>query len=145
MHVGDLFGKQELHSLSRDATAMDAARAMTAARVGAILVLAEDGALAGIFTERDLMSRVVVPGRDPARTPLAEVMTSEVYAVGPDADLATVRRELQRRHIRHLPIVVGGRVIGMVSLRDVLRADLAEKAREVREMENYFLGGEGPP
>ena len=144
MRVGELLEPQDLLTLPETASAMEAARAMSRRKVGAVLVTTGDGHLIGIFTERDLMARVVVEQRDPDQTTLAEVMTRDPFCVGPDHGVDEVRRELQRRHIRHLPIVVDGRLAGVLSLRDILDADLAKKAHEVEALENYFLGGQEP-
>ena len=144
MRVGDIQTKRELLTLPESATAIQAARAMTERKVGAVLITTDDGRLAGIFTERDLMARVVVAGKDLERTKLAEVMTRDIYHVDPDAEIASVRIELQRRHVRHLPIVEGGKLVGVLSLRDVLRADLDALSHEVEDLENYFLGGKEP-
>jgi signal-transduction protein with cAMP-binding, CBS, and nucleotidyltransferase domain len=141
MRIGHLLTVQDLLILEDAATVLDAARAMTARKVGAVLLTTADGSLAGIFTERDLMARVVVPGKDPARVTLREVMTRDVFSVGPDHEVAHVRGELQRRHIRHLPVVVNGRVVGILSLRDILRADIDQMSHDVQELEKYFLGG----
>ena len=144
MRVEELLRKQELLTLPETATAMQAARAMTERKVRAVLVTSKDGCLSGIFTERDLMSRVVVAGKDVERTKLADVMTREVYRVEPHVEVAIVRVELQRRHIRHLPVVVADRLVAVLSLRDILRADLEKMSHEVEELENYFLGGQEP-
>ena len=144
MRVGELITIRDPLTLVETATAMQAARAMTEQHVGAVLVTSADGRLSGIFTERDLMTRVVVQGKDLDRTKLAEVMTRELYHVGPDAEVARVRVELQRRHVRHLPIVVDGKLVGVLSLRDILRADLETLSHEVEDLEKYFLGGKEP-
>ena len=136
--VGQLLTRRSVHALSAQATALDAARLMAEHRIGAMLVLDEGERLVGIFTERDLMTRVVVAGLDPARTPLERVMTRDVYTAVPETRVSEVRREIQARHIRHLPVLQAGRVIGMLSLRDLLRADLAEKAHELEQMTDYI-------
>jgi signal-transduction protein with cAMP-binding, CBS, and nucleotidyltransferase domain len=141
MRVGQLLTEQDLLTLPQSTTVIEAARAMTERKVGAVLVTASDGRLAGIFTERDLMARVVVPRRDPERATLAEVMTRDIFSVGPEHEVEDVRLELQRRHIRHLPVVVDGRVAGVLSLRDILRADLDQMSHQVEALEKYFLGG----
>jgi signal-transduction protein with cAMP-binding, CBS, and nucleotidyltransferase domain len=141
MRIGNLLKSQDLLTLPEGTTVLEAARAMTARRVGAVLVTQSDGALAGIFTERDLMARVIVLRRDPETVALREVMTRDVFSVGPEREVGDVRIELQHRHIRHLPIVVDGRVVGILSLRDLLRADIDQMSHEVEALENYFLGG----
>ena len=144
MRVGELVTIQDPLTLPENATAMQAARAMTERHVGAVIVTSADGRLSGIFTERDLMTRVVVTGKDLERTKLSEVMTRELYHVGPEVEVARVRSELQRRHVRHLPIVEHGRLVGVLSLRDILRADLETLSHEVEDLEKYFLGGAEP-
>jgi CBS domain-containing protein len=139
-HVGDLLTGKGVITLSPSATALQAALAMTEARVKATLVT-EGSTLLGIFTEHDLMVRVVCARREPRDVRLSEVMTREIFSVRRDQKVAEVRRELQRRHISHLPVVEDGKLIGILSMRDILRADLEEKAHEVRALEDYFLGG----
>jgi len=133
-------------TLRQDRNAFDAAREMARNRVGALLVTDAQERPCGIFTERDLMVRVVVPGLDPNRVLLSEVMTRELYTAPPDSKVADVLRELQERHIRHLPVVHGDRVIGMLSLRDLLRADLEQATTELTETRRYIAGElEEPP
>jgi CBS domain-containing protein len=140
--IATLLTGQPVHTVLESVTALDAARSMAENRVGAMLVMGRDGRPAGIFTERDLMTRVVVAGRDPARTPLAEVMTRNMYTCRPEQSIAEVSRELQERHIRHLPVFDGSRVLGMLSLRDLLRYDLKQRAGEVAALTQYI---QGPP
>lgn len=144
--VGDLLSGRPPLVLSSDASALIAARAMTEARVKAVLVAppgSRPGEIAGIFTEHDLMTRVVAAGRDPRATALRDVMTSDLFTVSREAKLAEARLEMQRRHISHVPVVETGgtAVVGVLSLGDVLRADIEELAQEVEQIEGYFLGG----
>jgi len=141
MRIRDLLQPQDLLMLDEGATVFEAARAMSAKKVGAVIVTADGGRLAGIFTERDLMSRVVVERKDPETVTLESVMTRDVFSVGVDAEVKAVRAELQQRHIRHLPVVIDGRIVGILSLRDLLRADIDEMSVEVQALESYFLGG----
>ena len=146
--VGDLLSGNPPLTVSADATAQHAARVMTEARVKAVLVAHPgDGqaGVAGIFTEHDLMTRVVASGRDPRATPLREVMTSELYTITRDRTLAEARLEMQRRHISHVPVLEQGKVVGVLSLGDVLRADIEVLAQEVEQIEGYFLGGSTRP
>lgn len=119
---------------------LEAAQFMHQHRIGAVLVTDEGHGVHGIFTERDLMSRVVVPGLPPAEVRLAEVMTREVFTAPKEAKVADIRRELQNRHIRHLPVVDGERAIAMLSLRDLLSADLAATKFEQRALSEYIKG-----
>jgi CBS domain-containing protein len=117
-------------------TVLDTSRRMSEAQVGAIAVM--DGeALVGVFSERDLMTRVVVPGRDPATTPVGAVMTRDVVT----ADLHETRDQcfakMQRRGCRHLPVLSGERVIAMLSMRDLLRDEIEEQFEEIRHLRAY--------
>ena len=143
-HVGNLLDdrNRDLIALRPEATTMEAAQAMADRRIGSIVVTDDDGRPLGIFTERDLMVRVIVAGRDARTTRLSDVMTAELFTAHPAEKAADVRRAMQERHIRHVPIVVDGRVIGMLSLRDVLRAVLADKTHEVQAIKAYIQGFE---
>jgi CBS domain-containing protein len=134
-------------TLPETSSALDAAREMSRNKVGAILVVDASGRPRGIFTERDLMTRIVVEGHDPAGARLGEVMTRELYTSPPERKVAEVCRELQQRHIRHLPVVKDEQVIGMLSLRDLLRADLEQASQELSETQRYIRGeaGDLPP
>jgi CBS domain-containing protein len=109
-------------------------------RVGAMLVLDAEDKLAGIFTERDLMVRVIVPGRDPAALRLDDVMTRDLFTAAPEDRVHDVAKKLQARHIRHVPIVAAGHVVGILSLRDLLAAHLEVKEREVHDLNAYIQG-----
>jgi CBS domain-containing protein len=129
-------------SVPRELTVMAAVRLMAELHVGATLIL-EDQRPAGIFTERDLMIKVVLEGRDPKFTRVSEVMTSPVVAIRESADLDTAVRLMLRRHIRHLPLVDrAGRVQGMLSMRHLVADELDELQHSVRGLEAY-LGYDG--
>ncbi len=121
-------------------SAFEAALAMNEVCVGAALVVDDQGLPVGIFTERDLMSRVVVPRKSPDQVRMSEVMTSDMYSASPTQSVAEVRKELQRRHIRHLPVVEHGRIIELLSLRDLLRADLDERVDTLENLTQYIQG-----
>jgi len=100
----------------------DVARKMSDRNIGAIAVL-DSGQLVGIFSERDLMTRVVVPGLDPNDTPVAKVMTKSLVAAHPDEEIGSALQKMQSLGCRHLPVVDEGNLIGMLSLRDLLKID----------------------
>jgi len=132
--------------LDRETTVLDAARKMTARNVGAVMVVDAQGRPAGIFTERDLMTRVIVPGLDPARTTLADVMTTRLLFARHDEPIEAVELEMQRMHVRHLPVVdAHGRLLGVVSLRDLLREDLRARAAELDALHDYIASADAPP
>jgi CBS domain-containing protein len=129
-------------SISRELTVVDAVRLMANQRVAAVLVL-DDGSPAGIFTERDLMMKVVLEGRDPGRTRIVEVMTSPVVQIHEHAGLDEAVRLMLRRRIRHLPLVNDeGKVRGMLSMRHLVADELDELEHSVRGLESY-LGYDG--
>jgi len=111
--------------------------------IGAVLVLDAERRLAGIFTERDLMIRVVVAGRAPGSVLLQEVMTRELFTASPEDRVFHVAQSLQARHIRHVPVLRNGEVVGILSLRDLLRAHLSVKEQEVQHLTAYIKGDEG--
>lgn len=113
------------------------ARRMCDAGVGAIVVLDGD-ALVGIFSERDLMTRVVVAHRDPASTPVSAVMTREVCTAEIDDKVDRCEEKMLRAGCRHLPVLAQGRVIGMISMRDLLRDELEEERHDARELRAYL-------
>jgi CBS domain-containing protein len=121
-------------SVSKEATVMDAVRAMVERNVGATVVL-DGGRLVGVFTERDVVTRVVLKNRSPEATPVAEVMTTSVLTVREDTDRSSVLRLMSENHIRHLPVVdAEGRVITMLSMRHLLRAEVNDLKQTVWEL-----------
>ncbi|MGA2966786.1 MAG: CBS domain-containing protein [Terriglobales bacterium] len=137
MSICDLIKNQATISAEAGQTVLETARLMVEHNIGAVPVL-KDGQLAGIFSERDLMRRVVVEGKDPARTPVSEVMTEDPLTVGPDDPLETCMTLMKRHGFRHLPVCAGGELKGMISLRDILLHNLDEKDDEVRMMRAYL-------
>ncbi|HJW95499.1 MAG TPA: CBS domain-containing protein [Thermoanaerobaculia bacterium] len=100
----------------------DVARKMSERNIGAIAVL-DAGKLVGIFSERDLMTRVVVPGLNPDSTPVSNVMTKAIVAAAPEEEIDSALQKMQSQGCRHLPVVDDGRLMGMLSLRDLLKVD----------------------
>lgn len=144
--VEDLITQPSPLVLDRGASVLEAVRVMTARNVGAATICDDAGRPVGIFTERDLMTRVVVPGRDPARTSLGEVMTTRLLFARGDEPVVDVEREMQRMHVRHLPVVDrGGRLLGVISLRDLLRADLREREEELHALHDYIATADDAP
>lgn len=143
MHpVGELLPEDDPLTLPPRTSVFEACLRMRDDRVGAVLINDGDGLPLGVFTERDLMTRVVAAGRDPKQTPLEEVMTRDLYFARADMPTSEVRREMQRRHIRHAPVIdKHDKVIAMLSLRDLLRADLLETREEVKAITQYIQGG----
>lgn len=115
----------------------EAVKLMNDHNTGSILILDEDNSLIGIFTERDVLRRVVGPGLDPNTTPVEKVMTTEVVGVDLTARRKEVRHIMETQHIRHVPILEDDKVIGIISLRDILRSETAEKDFEIDQLKSY--------
>jgi CBS domain-containing protein len=125
------------------ATALEAVQMMAEEGVGAVAVV-DDGALKGIFTERDVMLRVVLRGRDPKQVRVGEVMTAPVETTTDDAPAEEVLNFMVERHIRHLPIVdTAGKVIGMLSIRNLLETMVEDLRNELHSLDQYLLN-DGP-
>lgn len=137
MHIFDLIKNQDTYHADSRQTVLEVAHAMVERNIGAVPVLA-DGVLVGIFSERDLMKRVVVEGRDPSTTRLFEVMTEDPLTVAPDQDVETCMFLMRRHGFRHLPVCDGKQLKGVVSLRDLMLHGLSEKDDEVRMMRAYI-------
>jgi CBS domain-containing protein len=128
---------REVYHIDAERTVREASRYMTERRVGAVAVL-EDSRLAGILSERDIMGRVVAKGLDPDATEVRQVMTRDLVVahVGDSHDDGL--RKMKQAGCRHLPVVEGDRLVGMVSQRDLLQVDLTEKDEEIRWLNAYI-------
>ena len=139
-HIYELVKDQETYRAEVSQTVLELAQAMVDRNIGAVPVLRE-GELIGIFSERDLMRRVVASGLDPSTTLVGEVMTEDPLTVPPDEDLETCMVLMRRHGFRHLPICEGKLLKGMVSLRDIMLHDLSEKDHDIRMMRAYIQAG----
>jgi len=137
MLICDLLRNQVTVSAEAHQTVLEVARMMVEHNIGAVPVL-QDGQLTGIFSERDLMIRVVVGGYDPARTLVGQVMTDDPLTVAPNDPLETCMTLMRRHGFRHLPVCAGRELKGVISLRDILLHNLDEKDDEVRMMRAYL-------
>ena len=118
----------------------EAAREMELHHVGAILVL-EGARIVGIFTERDVLWRVVAAGLDPKTTPLGRVMTRDPATVGPATSIQHVMDVFTERRFRHMPVVDGGGLRGLISIGDVLRWAAEVHRQEAEQLKQYIAGG----
>jgi CBS domain-containing protein len=128
----DLLKDRKLYSVEDTRTVLDAARFMMEHNIGALPVM-RNGQLAGILSERDIMNRVVAVGRTPGTTAVAEVMTANPRAVSADESVEECLFIMKEFGFRHLPIVDGKELKGLVSLRDILMHQAAEMERQARK------------
>jgi len=133
-------GRQELATASGTMTVRDACVAMAKRRIGAVMVV-EAGRLAGIFTERDVMTKIVGQNRDPDKVTLAETMTRNPDTIGPDQPPREALEMMRRHGYRHLPVIDGDQLVGMVSVRDLYAAALGELEENLKEREAFIAGG----
>lgn len=130
--ISAIIARAEIVAGRPDETVRTAARRMTEAKCGSILIL-EGQRLLGIFTERDLLCRVVAAGLDVERTTLAQVMTGDPDTIEADAPVAEAIRRMDEFGYRHLPVMVDGKPVGVVSIRDLPFADLAAMQPELED------------
>jgi len=130
---------RNLHVIDPHVAVTEAVAAMCAAHIGALLVM-DDDTLVGIFSERDLMTRVVLTGLEPSRTTVRDVMTKDVICVAEDLTLPDAMAIMTRRRVRHLPVVDGRRVIGLVSIGDAIRWTVRDHEVEIGLLQEYISG-----
>lgn len=136
----DIIKQQVVSSLKQDSTVFEAATLMASANIAAVIIVDDDGKLAGIVTERDLTRRVVAKGLEPKETPLADVMTENPDTLSPDDSAGDALELMQARHFRHLPVVEGDECVGMVSIRDLYMAAKSSLEESIRETEAFVFG-----
>ena len=135
-----LDGKDKaIHSVGPDATVFDAIDRMCRARIGALLVLEHDIPV-GIVSERDIMTRVMLQRRDPSKTNVAAVMSTELACVGVDAEPEEAMSVMTTRRCRHLPVVQDGHVVGIVSMGDLIHWASRTQEYEIRALKEYVSG-----
>ena len=129
----------EIHAVAPEAPMIDAIRLMADKSGGALLVMRGD-ALAGILSERDYARKVVLKGRSSADTPVSAVMTAQVVTVAPDTSVPACMRMMTERRIRHLPVVENGRVAGVISIGDLVKAVMSDQQEQLEQLQRYISG-----
>jgi CBS domain-containing protein len=121
------------------ATVLQAAERMNEHHIGSLVVTHDDERMVGIFTERDILRRVVAAGRDPATTPVGDVMTAAVACATPHTTLDEMKGVMREQHIRHLPVVdEAHHVLGMISIGDLNRTENGVQERTIKYLEQYM-------
>lgn len=141
--IGMLLSRKgsSVHSVASSVSVADAVRVMNQHKVGSLLIL-DQGRLAGIFTERDVLTRVVAAGRNPYVTPVQEVMTRQVVTIAPDATVEQVMEIFTTRRCRHLPVLsAGGTLVGLISIGDISRWLVDSHQAEAQQLRQYIAGG----
>lgn len=135
--VKDVIKNRKTYTAEADQTILEAAKYMGEHNIGAMPVLRE-GKLVGIFSERDIMKRVVAQARDPRTTKVYEVMTKDPVTVTLETTIDDCMALMAKHGCRHLPILEKDKLWGLISLRDVLVHDVEEKAEEARHLKAYI-------
>ena len=139
--VRQLLGSKtpEIFAVSPDASVLDAIKLMAEKGVGAVLAM-QGARLCGIVSERDYARKVVLQGRSSADTPVSAIMTAQVLTVGPDTSVPACMRLVTDHRIRHLPVVEDGRVVGVVSIGDLVKAVMADQQEQLEQLQRYITG-----
>jgi CBS domain-containing protein len=128
-----------VHSIGPDEPVLAAIKKMAEHHIGALLVMSGDR-LVGIISERDYARKVVLLGRSSTETPVEDIMTSKVITVNPRQDAHDCMRLMTDKRIRHLPVMNGDRVVGVLSIGDLVRAVIQEQERTIADLESYIHG-----
>lgn len=137
-----LAGKKKniLYTLRPDNTVIEALELMSMANVGAIMIM-DGGKLVGMFSERDYARKGIIQGRKAKSTPLAEVMIPDVITVSPDKDIEDCMQLFTDKFLRHLPVMENDKVIGLLSIGDIVSAIMKEQTDHIGFLEKYITGG----
>lgn len=133
-----LAGKTDVHTVDPDDTVLHALRVMADRNIGAVLVTS-GGALVGILSERDYARKMVLHGKSSHETAVREVMTGSVHSVTPEWTCDQCMAVMTDKHIRHLPVIDDGRLIGVISIGDVVRAVVDVQQSTISTLQNYIM------
>ena len=138
MFIRDVIRNREPYSLRSSATVLEAAEFMAQRRIGAVCVLDDDGKLIGVFSERDILNRVIVPRQDPAAITLGAVASPLRATISCDETPHQALDRMDEIGTRHLPVLDGDKWVGMLSIRDLLRVEVTEQGDELRLLHDYI-------
>jgi len=126
-----------VYSVTRDVSVLDALRIMMEKNISALLVM-EDGQLLGIFTERDYARKIILQGKSSKDTPIRDVMTENPYTIGLEEAIDRCMTLMTNKHFRHLPVVAGNRVVGMISIGDLVKHIIDDQRQTINMLESYI-------
>ena len=126
-----------VYAIAPEAPVLEAIRQMAERRIGALVVMKGD-ALAGIVSERDYARKVILRGRSSAQTAVADIMSGEPLTISPETDVFDCMRLCTERRVRHLPVVEDGRVVGVISIGDLVKAVIDAQAEQIEQLQRYI-------
>jgi CBS domain-containing protein len=129
----------QVHSTTPEATVFDAIQVMAEQNIGALMVLSE-GRLAGIFSERDYTRKVALAGRSSRETLVRELLSSPVHCVTPDHSVEDCMRLMLTHRVRHLPVIEGERLVGVVSIGDLVNWTILAQSQEIDQLKTFITG-----
>ena len=129
--------KPAIYAIGPEATVFEALGVMAEKNIGALIVVS-GGRLAGIFSERDYARKVILKGRSSKDTPVGEIMTSSVVTVEPDATADECMALMTEHRVRHLPVLEAGKLVGVISIGDVVRTVVEEQQETIHHLETYI-------
>jgi CBS domain-containing protein len=129
----------EIYAIGPDDPVLAAIRAMAERGIGALLVLSDDQ-LAGIVSERDYARNIILKGRSSADTPVRDIMVADVVTVAPTDSVETCMRLCTEHRVRHLPVLEDGKVIGVLSIGDLVKAVISEQSAQIEHLQRYIAG-----
>ena len=129
-----------LWSVAPEATVFEAIKLMAEKNIGALLVMS-GGSVAGVFTERDYTRKVALHGKNSKETRVWEIMTGEIISVTPDDSVEECMKLMTEKRVRHLPVVEGANVVGIISIGDLVNWTISVQNVAIEQMEQYIAGG----
>jgi CBS domain-containing protein len=129
----------QVYTVVPEATVFEALRLMAEANVGA-LVVTRDGRVIGIFSERDYARKIILQGKSSKETRVEEIMTADVITVRPDTSVTRCMEIMTERHIRHLPVLSGDQLAGVISIGDAVKSIITEQQNIIHHLEGYIAG-----
>lgn len=141
MFVSTILGEKghEIYSIALGASVYKALELMENNNIGALLVF-DQQQLVGIISERDYAREIILKGRSSKDTPVSEVMTRELVCVTPDKSVQICMSLMTTKHIRHLPVMESGKVVGIISIGDVVKSIISEQKHTIEDLEHYISG-----
>ena len=140
-HILEAKGSSETHTIGPDESVLDALERMAEKEVGALVVTEASGQIVGLISERDYARKVILRGASSCETTVGDIMSSKVVFATPEQSVEQCLAVMTDKRCRHLPVLEEGRVVGLVSIGDAVKAIIAEKEAVIGQLESYILGG----